>query len=79
MATRRRLGTGPAPTTQALPGQAPRLLAAERSAAPDPRSAEDGDGDQRHVVAEASTATRHTAPARPRASCWRPTRHDGRP
>lgn len=40
MATRRRLGTGPAPATQAVPGQVPRLLAAERATAP--RSSEDG-------------------------------------
>ncbi|WTW91887.1 hypothetical protein OG216_00120 [Streptomycetaceae bacterium NBC_01309] len=54
MATRRRLGTRPAPTTQALPGQVPRLLAAERTADTDPRS--DEDGDQMHAVAEAWTA-----------------------
>ncbi|MGR6998682.1 hypothetical protein ACU686_12175 [Yinghuangia aomiensis] len=53
MATRRRLGTGPAPTTPAPLGQVPRLLAAERAADTDPRSAENGDGGERRVPSEA--------------------------
>ncbi|MGW0664610.1 hypothetical protein [Streptodolium elevatio] len=55
MATRRRLGTGPAPTTPATPGQVPRLLAAARAADTEPRNAEDG-GDQQPALAEAWTA-----------------------
>ncbi|WTX01123.1 hypothetical protein OG216_47800 (plasmid) [Streptomycetaceae bacterium NBC_01309] len=52
MATRRRLGTGPAPTTQAVPGQVPRQLAAER--ATDPRNGQDGT--DQPALAEAWTA-----------------------
>lgn len=54
MATRRRLGTGPVPTTRLSPGRVPRLLAAERATDTDPH--DNGDGDHKHAVAEAWAA-----------------------
>lgn len=50
MATRRRLSTGPSPTTPAVPGQVFRLLTTERAADTDPRSNNEGIGDQRPVA-----------------------------